>query len=78
MASRPIALSDSQLDTIMDAAQPLHPVDRGPFLEKVAQRLNGREPVGSSVVGSLPGPGPARAHPNPARLARPLGHGHGA
>jgi len=32
----PIALSDSQLDMILNAARPLQPDQRGPFLEAVA------------------------------------------
>jgi hypothetical protein len=35
MASRPIALTDTQLNAIMDAAEPLHPHDRTSFLEWV-------------------------------------------
>jgi hypothetical protein len=36
---KPISLSDEQLSMIMAAAEPLHHVDRGPFLEAVADRL---------------------------------------
>jgi hypothetical protein len=38
----PIALTDSQLDAIVRASQPLAPVDRGKFLEAVAEALRGR------------------------------------
>jgi hypothetical protein len=52
MASRPIALTDTQLNAIMDAAEPLHPHDRTSFLEWVAERLNGRE-LGDGFVGRV-------------------------
>jgi hypothetical protein len=40
----PISLADSELDAVMQAAAPLHPIDRGAFLSSVAQRLR-LEPV---------------------------------
>jgi hypothetical protein len=40
---KPIALTDGQLLAIQRAADPLHPQDRGPYLEKVAEMLNGHE-----------------------------------
>jgi hypothetical protein len=45
----PIALSDEQLDIIRRAAEPLHPHDRGAYLEAVAELLNGHE-LGDGVV----------------------------
>ena len=35
----PISLSDQQLTAVMQAAAPLQPCDRGPFLEEVAREL---------------------------------------
>jgi hypothetical protein len=43
MSSRPLALSDAQLDQILRSAQPLRPSARSAFLEDVAQALNGHE-----------------------------------
>jgi hypothetical protein len=45
----PIALTDSQLDVITAAAQPLAPQDRGAFLQAVAEALQRRE-VGDGLV----------------------------
>lgn len=42
MSSRPLALTDEQLDCINRAAWPLLPADRRPFLEAVAAKLNER------------------------------------
>ena len=36
-----IGLTDEQLLAIQRAAGPLHPQDRGPYLEKVAELLSG-------------------------------------
>ena len=47
---KPIGLTDSQLLTIQRAVAPLHPQDRGPYLEKVAEMLNGHE-IGDGLVG---------------------------
>ena len=49
---KPIGLTDEQLLTIQRAAAPLHPQDRGPFLEKVAEMLNGHE-IGDGLVGRV-------------------------
>jgi hypothetical protein len=49
---KPIGLTDSQLLTIQRAAGPLHPKDRGPYLEKVAEMLNGHE-IGDGLVGRV-------------------------
>jgi hypothetical protein len=43
MSSRPLALSDAQLDQIFRSAQPLRPSARSAFLEDIAQALNGHE-----------------------------------
>ena len=45
----PLRLSDDQLDAIFRAAEPLHPSDRGPFLEAVAALLQGCE-IGDGAV----------------------------
>jgi hypothetical protein len=47
--STPIALTDSQLEAVMAAAQPLAPADRGRFLQAVAEALRGQE-VGDGAV----------------------------
>jgi hypothetical protein len=47
---KPIGLTDEQLLTIQRAASPLHPQDRGPYLEKVAELLNDHE-IGDGLVG---------------------------
>ena len=46
---RPLALSDSQLDTIMRAAGPLPPAQRAAFLHDVAAARNGHE-LGDGLV----------------------------
>ena len=51
---KPIGLTDEQLLTIQRAAAPLHPQDRGPYLEKVAEMLNGHE-IGDGLVGRVAG-----------------------
>jgi hypothetical protein len=43
MQREPISLSDAELDAVMAAAQPLHPMDRSAFLSSVAYRL--KKPV---------------------------------
>jgi len=45
----PIASSDDQLDIVRRAAEPLHPHDRGAYLQTVAELLNGHE-IGDGVV----------------------------
>ena len=47
---KPIGLTDEQLLAIQRAAAPLHPQDRGSYLEKVAELLNGHE-IGDGLVG---------------------------
>jgi hypothetical protein len=49
---KPIGLTNEQLLTIQRAASPLHPHDRGPFLERVAEMLNGHE-IGDGLVGRV-------------------------
>ena len=41
--SKPIALSDTQMDTIVRLAGPLPPPDRDVYLREVAAALDGRE-----------------------------------
>src|SRR3954454_21546148 len=50
--SKPIALTDNQMTAIMRAAEPLQPDDRGPFLERVAARLQAIE-IGDGSVGRV-------------------------
>jgi hypothetical protein len=49
---KPIGLTDEQLLAIQRAAGPLHPRDRGPFPEKVAEMLNGHE-IDDGLVGRV-------------------------
>ena len=49
---KPIGLTDEQLLTIQRAAAPLHPQDRGLYLEKVAEMLSGHE-IGDGLVGRV-------------------------
>ncbi len=49
---KPLALSDEQLLTVQRAAEPLHPHDRGAYLERVAEMLSGRE-IGDGLVGRV-------------------------
>ena len=44
-----IALTDEQLEIIYRVAGPLHPADRGAYLQVVAELLNGHE-IGDGVV----------------------------
>jgi hypothetical protein len=46
---QPLALTDDQMSIIQRAASPLHPHDRGPFLERVAELLQGHE-LGDGIV----------------------------
>jgi hypothetical protein len=48
--TKPIGLTDNQLHTIQQAAAPLHPNDRGPYLERVAGMLQGQGELGDGVV----------------------------
>jgi len=47
---RPLALTDSQITTIMAAARPLLPVDRDAFLRHVAAVLATQPAIGDGVV----------------------------
>jgi hypothetical protein len=46
----PIALTDSELDIVMRAAQPLAVNDRDPFLRDVAERLAALPHLGDGLV----------------------------
>jgi hypothetical protein len=48
--SRPIALSDDELQAVMDAARPLQPRDRDRFLKAVAQAIAELPEVGPGSV----------------------------
>jgi hypothetical protein len=48
----PIALSDSELSTVMRAAGVLNVADRDDFLRAVAHELAGRE-IGDGIVGRV-------------------------
>jgi hypothetical protein len=45
----PIRLSDSEIDAVMRAAQPLEPSRRDAFLQQVAAALQGRQ-IGPGLV----------------------------
>jgi hypothetical protein len=47
---QPLKLTDEQMDAVLRAAEPLHPVDRSPFLEALAAQLRGRD-LGDGMVG---------------------------
>jgi hypothetical protein len=47
---KPIALSNTQLDTIFRLAGPLPPPDREAYLREVAAALDGREEIGDGFV----------------------------
>jgi hypothetical protein len=47
---RPIALTDSQLDAVFEAARPLAVHDRDPFLQEVAGLLQGITDIGDGDV----------------------------
>jgi hypothetical protein len=46
----PIALTDSEMDIVMRAAQPLAVNDRDPFLQAVAERLSSLLHLGDGLV----------------------------
>jgi hypothetical protein len=48
--SKPLALSDSELDAVMSAARPIAVELRDPFLQAVAHELSGRAVIGPGVV----------------------------
>jgi DNA-directed RNA polymerase specialized sigma24 family protein len=49
MLSRPLGLTDAQIDIIQRAAKPLPPRDRSAFLQTIAELLSGQE-LGDGVV----------------------------
>jgi hypothetical protein len=53
LMSKPIALSNTQLDTIFRLAGPLPPPDREAYLREVAAALDGREEIGDGFVARL-------------------------
>jgi hypothetical protein len=46
----PIRLTDAQLNAVFDAARPLAVRDRDPFLQAVANALQGRQGIGDGDV----------------------------
>jgi hypothetical protein len=52
MAS-PLALTDSEIATIMSACRPLSPTDRDAFLQHVAAALAAQPVVGDGVVSRI-------------------------
>jgi hypothetical protein len=51
--SRPIALTDSEITTIMAAAKPLSTADRDAFLQHVAAALASQPVLGDGVVSRI-------------------------
>ena len=51
--SKPIALSDAALSTLMQLAQPLAPADRSRFLADVARELKGHSVVGDGLIARI-------------------------
>jgi hypothetical protein len=49
-SSRPLALSDSEITTIMRAARILAPADRDEFMRSVAQVLQQQPELGDGIV----------------------------
>ena len=49
----PLALSDSQITSVMQLAAPLSPHQRSRFLEMLAARLNGRRELGDGAIHRL-------------------------
>jgi hypothetical protein len=50
MPAPPLALTDSQLTSIMGLARPLSPAQRIAFLEMLAAKLNGQRELGDGEV----------------------------
>jgi hypothetical protein len=51
MVSKPLALTDEQMSAVMNAAAPLRPLDRGRFLQALADALrNEPQPLGDDTV----------------------------
>ena len=48
--SEPLALSDEQMTTVLQAAAPLQVVDRAPFLEALAVMLRSEPVLGDGTV----------------------------
>jgi hypothetical protein len=69
---KPLALSDDQMDILRRAAEPLHPRDRGAYLETVADLLNGHE-VGDGSVARAAAEA-QRRHRNAPDLSRSNGY----
>jgi hypothetical protein len=49
----PIPLSQPQFLAIANAAAALYPADRDPFLQSVANALQGQIPIGDGLVGRI-------------------------
>ena len=49
LPSSMISLSDEQMNSVMRAAEPLQPRDRGAFLEALAQALRGQRELGDGA-----------------------------
>jgi hypothetical protein len=63
--SLPIPLSDTSMTMLMVMAEPLAVVDRGPFLERVAERLQAEPTIGDGIVARI-------ARDEQAKLLRPM------
>ena len=61
MLSRPLRLTDQELDAVFAAARPLEPGLRDPFLQAVANALNGAGEIGPSSIRRTSRPARCRA-----------------
>jgi hypothetical protein len=52
-APQPLALSDSQIATVMQLSRPLLPDQRVTFVELLATRLNGHREIGDGALYQL-------------------------
>ena len=50
MPAPPLALTDSQITTIMQLVRPLLPAQRTAFLELLAAKLNGKREIGEGEL----------------------------
>ena len=71
---QPIALTDSQITTVMQLSRPLSPEQRSAFPEMLAGKLNGQRDLGDGEVYRLCRE-LQRAHFDPPTLDRGVGSG---
>jgi hypothetical protein len=74
----PLALTDSQLDTVYRCAGPLAPAVRPAFLELVAQSLAGAGEIGDGTVARVCAEAQRRFWVPPQEITRPPRLGRGS